>query len=141
MSTRRRPTPRTHGVFELQVKRARAGLGLFSGRPIPSGADVVEYTGPILHEDEWHDLDSRYLFAINDHQTIDGSSRDNLGRYVNHACRPNCVPEIRRSRVFIRALRDIAAGEEITYDYGVEYFEAYIAPRGCRCVTCDPPQQ
>ncbi|HHO53847.1 MAG TPA: SET domain-containing protein-lysine N-methyltransferase, partial [Deltaproteobacteria bacterium] len=133
---RSKASPRTParyrpGDFELKVKRSRAGLGLFTGRAIPEGACIIEYVGPILFEDEWYDTNSRYLFAISEQETIDGSARSNLARYINHSCGPNCEPEVYRKRVFIRALRSIEAGEELTYDYGREYVEEFIAPQGC----------
>jgi len=39
-------------------------------------------------------------------------------------------------RVFIKAIKNIAAGEEFTYDYGKEYVDEYIKPYGCRCTPC-----
>ena len=68
--------------------------------------------------------------------TLDGSARSNLGRYVNHACRPNAESTIRRGRVEIRAVRAIRPGEEITYHYGDEYFAMFLAGGRCRCAHC-----
>lgn len=129
----------TPGGFRLVVKRSRTGRGLFAGSPIPEGACVVEYVGPTLEEWEWEGLATRFLFAVSETRAIDGSSRRNIARYANHSCAPNCGTELWRGRVFLRALRDIAPGEELTYDYGVEYFEEFIAPGGCRCLACEPP--
>lgn len=126
------------GDFDLEVKRSRTGFGLFARCAIPEGACVVEYIGEILYEDEWYDADNKYLFAVSEEVTIDGSARENLARYINHACEPNCESEIYEQRVFIRALRSIAPGEELTYDYGAEYVEEHIAPGGCRCAACEP---
>jgi len=67
---------------------------------------------------------------------IDGSARSNIARYINHSCKPNCEAEIVAGRVFLRALRRIEAGEELSYDYGKEYFDMYIKPYGCRCAAC-----
>ena len=128
----------TPGDFALVVKRSRTGLGLFAGRAIPEGACIIEYKGRTLSEDEWYTVRCRYLFGVDRTKTIDGSSRANLARYINHSCSPNCVPDIHRRRVFIRATRRIEAGEELVYDYGREYFDEFIAPRGCRCAACEP---
>ena len=76
------------------------------------------------------------MFEINRHWTIDGSSRRNLGRYINHACRPNCEAVLRKGQMVFVATRHIASGEEITLDYGKEYFDLFIAPLGCRCAAC-----
>jgi uncharacterized protein len=76
------------------------------------------------------------MFEIDSRWTIDGSSRRNLGRYVNHACKPNAVAVLRQGRMAFVALRVIAAGEEITIDYGDDYFALFFAPAGCRCAGC-----
>lgn len=76
------------------------------------------------------------MFSVNERIDIDGSPRFNKARYINHSCRSNCEAIERRGRVFIIAKRDIKPQEELSYNYGKEYFEAYIKPFGCRCVKC-----
>lgn len=119
--------------YRLRVKRSKAGLGLFSDSEIKRGDFVVEYFGPVLNDDEADSRGGKYLFALDDELTIDGTARDNIARYINHSCEPNCLPEIVGKRVFIHATRLIKPGEELTYDYGDEYFEDFIEPHGCRC--------
>ena len=122
--------------YALKVKRSSAGLGLFADGPIPKGVQIVEYWGaPITHE-QMEKSRSRYLFAISARKTIDGSARGNVARYINHSCKPNCEPMIKRGRVFIFSKRAIKLGEELVYNYGKEYFETLIKPHGCRCVKC-----
>jgi len=128
----------TPGEFDLVVRKSYAGHGLRTNTPIPKGACVVEYWGRELTADEENTSNSKYLFAINEKKTIDGSVRANIARYINHSCRPNCEPEIYRGRVYILARRNIKAGEELCYDYGEEYFNNHIKPHGCRCIKCDP---
>jgi SET domain-containing protein len=123
------------GQFKLLVKRAKAGLGLFAGENIPKGACLIEYVGRVLSTEEQYSSRSKYLFEINSRVTIDGQARSNKARYINHSCRPNAEPEIRRGRIFIMSLRDIQLGEEITYDYGEEYFNEHIG-QNCRCHHC-----
>jgi SET domain-containing protein len=80
---------------------------------------------------------ARYMFEINSHWAIDGSSRRNIARYVNHSCRPNVEAVDRRPhRIVYVARRRIKPDDEITVDYGKEYFDAYITKSGCRCVKC-----
>lgn len=119
--------------YDVSVKRARAGLGLFAETPIKRGDFIIEYYGPVMNEDEADTKGGKYQFGVDDKWTIDGSSRKNMARYINHSCRPNCEPEIEGKRVFIHALRAIKPGEELTYNYGKEYFNDYIKPYGCRC--------
>lgn len=128
----------TPGKFDLVVKRASAGLGLFVGEtPIPRGACIIEYTGPAISEEEKYKSRSKYLFDLDNGTTIDGQSRANKARYINHSCKPNCEPNIHRNRVFIHATRNIKPGEELGYDYGLAYFDAYIG-ENCRCAGCAP---
>jgi hypothetical protein len=120
----------------FRVGRTTAGLGLFAAMPFRQGARLIEYTGERITAAEANRRGGRYLFEIDAACTIDGKDRDNLARYINHACRPNCEPRVVRRRVFIYARRAIVAGEELTYNYGRIYFAAMIAPAGCRCATC-----
>jgi SET domain-containing protein len=124
----------------VRVGRSSTGLGLFAVRPIAAKAYIVTYRGKRIPTAEAHrrerEAAAKFMFEINRQWTIDGSSRRNLGRYINHACRPNCEAVLRNGQMVFAALRDIAPGEEITLDYGKEYFDLFIAPLGCRCAAC-----
>ena len=122
--------------YELVVRRSRTGLGLFTESPIGKGRCVVEYTGRLLTPAEEYTSTSKYLFAVSKKKTIDGRDRSNIARYINHACRPNCEIEIWRGRIYVLAKRAIKPGEELTYDYDVEYFDEHIRPKGCKCGAC-----
>ncbi len=128
----------TPGGYTLKVKRSLAGLGLYAMEPIPKGACIIEYTGKTLTKEEDEASNSSYLFLVSKHKTIDGGARSNTARYINHSCRPNCEIVIYKQRVWVMAKRTIQAGEELGYDYDSEYFEAYIKPKGCKCVKCAP---
>lgn len=117
----------------VRVGRASAGLGLFAARAFQKGERIIEYFGRTLSREEEYTSRSKYLFEVHSRKTIDGAARENIARYINHSCKPNCEPEIVRGRVFIDALKNIKAGEELTYDYGEEYFNEHIRPYGCRC--------
>ncbi len=118
------------------IKRSRTGLGLFAQHPIPKGTRIVEYTGPYLPNKIVDKSNGKYFFGINSRWSIDGSGRDNIGRYANHSCRPNAEAIIENRRVWIWSKRRIEAGEEITYNYGRQYFEDVIKPIGCKCNGC-----
>jgi SET domain-containing protein len=122
----------------VSVRRSRPGLGrgLYATSDIEKGDFIVEYTGvhiPALYADT---LKTRYLFELDEAWTVDGSSAKNIARYINHSCAPNCEAETHDSHILIFATRDIAAGEELTLDYGDEYFDEFIRPAGCKCVRC-----
>jgi uncharacterized protein len=124
----------------VRVGRSTTGLGLFATKAIARGALIVNYRGPRIPTAEAHERERRfgakYMFELNRTWTIDGSPRCNLGRYANHSCRPNAEPVTRKGRVVLVALRPILAGEEITFDYGDEYFELFFKKSGCLCAAC-----
>ena len=122
---------------QLAVKRTAAGLGLFALSPIAEEERIIQYKGRILSDDEAEEVGGKYLFEIDENRVIDGSSRRNLARYINHSCRPNARERLARGRLWIWSARPIQAGEEITIHYGDEYFEQYIKPKGCKCEACN----
>jgi hypothetical protein len=124
----------------VRIARAATGLGLFAVKPIAKRAYIATYRGKRIptkdaHHREWR-WGAKYMFEINDRWTINGSSRHNLGRYINHACKPNADAVLRKGKIVFIALRKIAPGEEITFDYGEDYFDYFIKPHGCRCTHC-----
>ena len=122
----------------VRVKRSSAGLGLFAAEPIKKDQFIIEYTGERITEEEANRRGGKYLFEVTDTLTIDGTGRENAARYINHACKPNAEAEHDEDedRIYIRAKKNIAPGEEITYDYGTTYFKEYIEPHGCKCASC-----
>jgi uncharacterized protein len=124
-----------------RIGRSKTGLGLFATKPIKKGAKIIRYFGPILDSRKKKEdaIENKYLFELNNRWTIDGSVRKNIARYINHACRPNAESDVRprKRKVFIRAIKNIEPGEEINYDYGTDYFKAYLKPIGCKCESCE----
>ena len=123
-----------------RVGRCATGLGLFATAQIAKGAFIVEYSGRRIPTRQAREREARtgcrYMFEINSRWTVDGSTRRNIGRYANHSCRPNAESAVVKGKLMLRAIKAIAADEEITYDYGREYFELFIKPQGCRCAKC-----
>jgi hypothetical protein len=127
-----------HHFKNVKVKRGLAGLGLFAGEDIKKGELIIEYIGNILNKEEADKITTgQYLFEINRNKTIDGSVRWNIARYCNHACEEagNAESEIKKGRVFIKAIKNIKEGDEIVYDYGEEFVNEHIAPYGCNCLA------
>ncbi len=127
----------------FRVGRSRTGLGLFASETIAKDALIVEYRGRRIPTPRAQQIErkraNKYMFEIDTRWTIDGSARHNLARYVNHSCEPNAEAELVRGRMMYRALQAIPAGQEITIDYGEEYYELFLAKDGCRCVACAAP--
>ncbi len=119
-----------------KIKRSQTGLGLFALTEIPRGKRIIEYTGPLIPNEEVEKRSGKYFFGVNTKWSIDGSPRSNIARYANHSCKPNAAAFVSGRRVWIWSKRKIRAGEEITYDYGEEYYDQIIKPLGCRCEKC-----
>jgi len=117
------------------VKRAAPGmgLGLFATEPIRKGEFVIEYIGEVITSAEADKRLTRYLFEIDDKHTVDGATRKNTARYMNHFCKPNVEAEIEKKKINFYALRAIKPDEELGYDYGKEYIDEFIKPYGCQC--------
>jgi len=126
---RSQPTPTAPSRGRrIQVRRSGIhGKGVFALRPIAAGETVVEYTGKVM---SWkkaqkkapHNPDEpnhTFFFHVDDKHVIDGGDGGNAARWINHACGPNCEADEDDGRVYIKALRDIAPGEELNYDYGL----------------------
>ena len=136
------------------------GRGGFASRNIAAGERIVEYGGERI---SWKEADTRYdddaqrrhhtfLFAVTSRTVIDGAVQGNDARFINHSCDPNCEAIDDEGRIYIEALRDIAAGEELYYDYAYARDESTTAEDEklymCRCGTAacrgsilEPPKQ
>ena len=125
-----------------RIGRSPTGLGLFAVAPIKKRQFIVQYSGRRITSAAADKLEryrrNKFLFEINKQWCVDGVSRRNIGRYVNHSCRPNAEAVIRRpsQRIDYVAARRIKPGEEITVDYGKDYTEMFIESGGCRCAAC-----
>ena len=112
--------------------------GCYTTAPIATGTRVVEYIGPLISKEE---ADRRYelkpityLFGIGDgSQVIDGHG---TAMFINHSCDANCETEEADDHVWIIAIRDIAAGEELCYDYCLYDGGEDDAPCNCGAPTC-----
>lgn len=108
------------------------GTGLFARRGFSSGETLVAYTGPVLDRPPPPDHEGRiHALELGDGRWIDGSHPSNLARHANHGCDPNAEAVADGDTVRLVARRDIAPGEEITFDYGFSLADALA--HACRC--------
>ena len=118
----------------IQVRRSGVhGRGVFAEVAIAQGEIILEYAGEVIDWDEAlrrhprdaSDPNHTFYFHVDDDRVIDASVGGNSARWINHSCTPNCYADEQDGRIFITALRNIAAGEELNYDYGLIIEERY----------------
>jgi hypothetical protein len=109
--------------------------GVYTTTAIKKGTHIVEYTGPRISKEEgderYEGKEVTYLFGLDDGRIIDGHG---IAAFINHCCDPNCETDEIDGRVWIIALRDVHAGEELTYDYNL-YDGDEDDPSPCFCGT------
>jgi SET domain-containing protein len=116
-----------------------AGKGLFAAQDIKKDTRIIRYTGEKISKEE---SDRRaasgnaYIFQFNDRYDIDGTVLTNKARYINHSCEPNCETFQTQRAIWIVALRDIKAGEELTFNYGYGIDEDDMYPCACGAKNC-----
>jgi SET domain-containing protein len=123
----------------FRIGRSATGLGLFATKAIKRAAYIATYCGRRISTEVAEKRERRgakYMFELNSEWVIDGSPRGNVARYLNHSCKPNAKPMVRKGKIVFVALRAIEPGEEITYDYGRDYFDYFLKKGGCRCISC-----
>ncbi|MEO6004614.1 MAG: SET domain-containing protein-lysine N-methyltransferase [Opitutus sp.] len=120
------------------------GRGVYARTAIPAGTRIIQYVGERITKSEARRRENQrlerqrrggdgcvYVFELNGHFDLDGRMRGNVARLINHSCAPNSRSESIGGRIWIIAQRDIAEGEELTFDYGYGYNEWRLHP--CRC--------
>ena len=138
-------TPSNSGR-RIQTRRSAVhGNGVFAVHDIAEGETLVEYKGEVIswkealrrHPHDPAQPNHTFYFHIDDKHVIDGKIDGNASKWINHSCAPNCEADETDGRVFIKALRNIAAGEELNYDYGLiidePYTPALLAEFPCWC--------
>lgn len=118
-----------HGGPRIVVRRSGLhGKGVFARRAIRRGETIIEYKGERVDEAEIarrypenrNGLNHTFVFGLSEDLNIDGGAQGNSARFINHACEPNCDTFEHKLRVYVRAARDIVAGEELFFDYAIQ---------------------
>ena len=130
----------------IQVRRSGVhGKGVFALQDLAEGETLIEYVGEVIsweeaqdrHPHDPNDPNHTFYFHVNEDKVIDALHGGNSSRWINHSCDPNCEADEENDRIFIKALRNIQAGEELNYDYGLIIDEPYtpelLAEYPCWC--------
>jgi hypothetical protein len=127
--------PRGHGR-RIQVRRSAVhGKGVFAVAPLARNEVVIEYVGEVItwpealrrHPHDPSQPDHTFYFHIDDKHVIDGTHAGNASRWINHSCAPNCESDEVGGRIFIRTLRAVKPGDELSFDYRLMIEERYTA--------------
>ena len=137
--------PATDGRRIQTRKSGVHGKGVFALADLAEGEKLIEYIGEVItwkealrrHPHDPQDPNHTFYFHIDERQVIDAKVGGNSSRWINHSCKPNCEADEEKGRVFIKALRNIKAGEELFYDYGLiidaKYTPKLLAEYPCWC--------
>jgi uncharacterized protein len=125
--------------------------GVFAAKDIPEGTKIIEYIGDKVSKHEADVISDKeletsksnpethgavYLFTVNKNYDINGNVPYNTARLINHSCDPNCETDIINDRIWIKAMKDIKKGEELSYDYGYEIENWEDHPCKCGSKNC-----
>ena len=142
------PTDVTAATDTRRIQTRRSGVhgkGVYALQDLAEGETLIEYLGEVIswkealrrHPHDPKDPNHTFYFHIDDKHVIDGKQGGNSSRWINHSCKPNCEADEDGGRVFIKTLRNIKAGEELFYDYGLiidaKYTKKLLAEYPCWC--------
>ncbi len=135
MTTTGRKPPADPQKFRVDVApSAIDGQGAFAAEAIPARRKIGEVRGESISVHEaWQRARHQariMIVEVSGRRAVDASRSTDPLRFTNHSCAPNAVLRIRQGRIEIFAMRDVAAGEELTIDYGESHHQGRLA---CRC--------
>lgn len=134
----------------FMVKGGKLGKSAVAAVDIPKGTRIIQYKGKLVSNELAEKISQKHrdmitpigtgtlwLFTLNDEYDVDGSRQGNDAQYINHSCEPNCEAiNYDDEEIWIEAMRDIKAGEELSYDYGFEEpderFPCLCGSKNCR---------
>ena len=115
------------------------GMGGFARRMIARGEGIIEYVGEIITKEESlvrSEQNNEYIFALDAARDLDGNVDWNPARFLNHSCAPNCEAQWIAGGIWVVAIREIGAGEELTFNYGYDLADYREHPCHCGADTC-----
>lgn len=140
------PKPTTSEWIKIKNSKIH-GVGIFAAKNIPKKTKIIEYVGDKVTKKEGERRAEKqleksrghssgggvYVFELDKKYDVDGSVKYNTARFINHSCDPNCITDVRNGKIWIKALKNIKKGAELSYDYGydMDSFEAHP----CFCGT------
>lgn len=120
--------PKSVSFPRIIRKRSRLhGQGVFAAESINKNKRIIDYAGELITNRQSDKREHQYLskgciwvFRVNRNWSRDAAVGGNVARFINHSCKPNCWIDVVDKTIWVRAARNIRAGEELTYDYNTE---------------------
>ena len=125
-------------LYEVRPSRIH-GTGVFARASIPAETRVIEYIGERISKAESlrrRQAGNFFVFIVTEEFDIDGAVDWNPARFINHSCAPNCEARMEDERIWIIALRNLKAGEELTFNYGYDLQDYEEHPCCCGAQQC-----
>ena len=131
-----------------KVKKSKVhGYGVFASKEIEQNKKIIEYVGEKITKKEGDKRSAErikkylnkknegsvYIFELNKKYDIDGNTKYNKAKFINHSCNPNCEVDIVKNQIWISSIKKIKKGEELSYDYGYEFDKDDYMDHICRC--------
>jgi len=121
----------------------KKGRGLYAVKDIKAGTRIIDYIGNIItkkqteNSDKFDNKKPIYLFNLNNRYDLDGDVEWNTARLINHSCSNNCEYEGKGLKLWVKSIKDIKKGEELTCDYGFGFDSDYKQfPCNCKSKNC-----
>ena len=122
----------------LGVMPCREGMGVFVQQWIPANTRILEFTGKRADRETINKCalkgGSDSFLQVGENEFIGSSGR--LDDYVNHSCEPNCGLEFEDGHIYLKSIKVITRGSEITYDYATSQF-VFPMRFSCKCGSMD----
>jgi|TARA_B100001059_G_C17805023_1_gene568585 SET domain-containing protein len=123
------------------------GTGIIADKNIKKNVKIIQYIGEKVTKKEGDKRSeerikkyintknegSVYVFELNKKYDIDGSPLYNKARFINHSCEPNCEVEIENDEIWIKSIKQIKKGDELSYDYGYPFDKDDFSDHPCKC--------
>src|SRR6266487_3268737 len=124
----------------MRTSAANSGSGLKISLTICLPSNNQSWRDEVASPRPKHNRGDAYIFAFNERYDIDEKTLKNTARYINHSCEPNCEAVVTKRTIGIVALRDIQAGEELSYNYGLtaKQYRCRCGAKQCCGYILDP---
>lgn len=127
-----------HSRNLFAVGENHLGKAVYASVRFAEGAELMRFTGRRFHTDEIPSLmrgnDDRFVQVTPDHYMGPSGQLDDL---VNHSCDPNAGLRFTEDGVILVAIRDIASGDEVTWDYSTTLAQSnWHMICQCRAANC-----